>query len=197
MWQPIVIDNNENKLTPNEVVDAIKTILTWIGEDPERSGLIDTPTRVLKSYKEFFKGYSQDPKDILNKVFEEVEGYDDIILLKDIDIFSHCEHHLVPFTGKAHIAYIPDKKIVGLSKLARLADCFARRLQLQEKLTAQIANTLYESLQPKGVAVVIEAKHHCLVTRGARNVDSTMVTRKFLGVMKQDIALQNQFLAML
>lgn len=179
-----------------EAIAALQTILTWIGEDPDRSGLLETPERVLKSYEEFFSGYKQDPHQILSKTFEEVNGYGDIILLKDIDIFSHCEHHLVPFTGKAHIAYIPNKRIVGLSKLARLADCYARRLQLQERLTVQIANALYEAIQPKGVAVLIEAKHNCLATRGARHLSSRMVTRKFLGVMQTDKDLQKQFLDM-
>ena len=182
------------KISENQALDAVKTLIRWAGDDPEREGLKETPKRVVNSYKDFFSGYDLDPREILSKKFKEVEGYDEIIILKNIRLESHCEHHMVPFIGTAHVGYLPKKKVVGLSKLARLVETFAKRLQIQEKLTAQIANAIDEVLQPKGVGVIIEASHLCVATRGIHKPDSKMVTSRMLGSFRNDQATRKEFL---
>ena len=182
------------KISEAEAMDAVKTLIRWAGDDPQREGLQETPKRVVKSYKDFFSGYQQEPREILSKKFKEVDGYDEIIVLKDIRLESHCEHHMVPFIGTAHVGYLPKKKVVGLSKLARLVEAFAKRLQIQEKLTAQIANAIDEVLQPKGVGVIIEASHLCVATRGIHKPESRMVTSRMLGTFRDDQATRKEFL---
>jgi len=182
------------KISENQAVEAVKTLIRWAGDNPEREGLKETPKRVIRSYKDFFSGYNSDPREILSKKFKEVEGYDEIIILKNIRLESHCEHHMVPFIGTAHVGYLPQKKVVGLSKLARLVEAFAKRLQIQEKLTAQIANAIDEVLQPKGVGVIIEASHLCVATRGIHKPDSKMVTSRMLGSFRNDPATRKEFL---
>jgi len=186
--------NKSLKISENQALDAVKTLIRWVGDDPEREGLRETPKRVIKSYKDFFSGYNLDPREILSKKFKEVEGYDEIIILKNIRLESHCEHHMVPFIGTAHVGYLPKNKIVGLSKLARLVETFAKRLQIQEKLTAQIANAIDEVLQPRGVGVIIEATHLCVATRGIHKPDSKMVTSRMLGSFRNDQATRKEFL---
>ena len=187
-------NNKSLKPSEDEAKDAVRTLIKWAGDDPKREGLIETPRRVVKSYKDFFSGYNLDPREILSKKFREVEGYDEIIILKDIRLESHCEHHMVPFVGIAHVGYLPKKKIVGLSKLARLVEIFAKRLQIQEKLTAQIANSIDEVLQPRGVGVIIEASHLCVATRGIHKPDAKMVTSRMLGSFRDDPATRKEFL---
>ena len=182
------------KPTREEVKEAVKTLIKWAGDDPDREGLIETPDRVIKAYENFFAGYNNDPREILSKKFREVEGYDEMIVLKDIRLESHCEHHLVPFIGTAHIGYIPKNKVVGLSKLARVVEVFSKRLQIQEKLTAQIANSIDEVLQPKGVGVIIEASHLCISTRGIHKTDSRMVTSRMLGIFRNNSDTRREFL---
>ncbi len=186
-----------NKPSREEAEEAVRTLLRWAGDDPTREGLLDTPKRVVKSYEELFKGYETDPHDVLNRTFKEVEGYDEMVVLRDINFNSHCEHHMVPFTGKAHVAYLPSCKVIGLSKLARLVDVYAQRLQIQEKLTAQIADTLNEILQPKGVAVVIEATHMCMTMRGVRKHGTVMQTSRLLGLFKSDPRTRQEFFSLL
>ena len=169
------------KPTRKEAEAAIKTLISWVGDDPNREGLIGTPKRVIDSYEDFFSGYNEDPTKILSKTFEEVGGYDDIVVVKDIRVESHCEHHMVPIVGKAHIGYIPDKKVVGISKLARLVDIFGKRLQTQETMTSQIAAIIQNTLKPKGVVVIIDATHQCMTTRGVKKTDSSTVTSRVLG----------------
>ena len=183
-----------SKISENQAMDAVKTLIKWAGDNPQREGLKETPARVIRSYKDFFSGYKSDPREILSKKFKEVEGYDEIIILKDIRLESHCEHHMVPFVGTAHVGYLPKNKVVGLSKLARLVEAFAKRLQIQEKLTAQIANAIDEILQPKGVGVIIEASHLCVATRGIHKPDSKMVTSRMLGSFRNDQATRKEFL---
>jgi GTP cyclohydrolase IA len=180
-----------------EAEAAVRTLLRWVGEDPQREGLRDTPRRVAKAYGEFFSGYGQDPEDILATVFEEVEGYNDIVLVKDISFSSHCEHHMVPFIGKAHIGYYPRHGVVGLSKLARLVDLYARRLQTQETLTAQIAHALEDHLKPRGIAVVIEAEHFCMTMRGVQKPGAKTLTAQFSGLFQEEPAEQARFYNML
>ena len=182
------------KISENQAEEAVKTLIRWAGDNPEREGLKETPKRVIRSYKDFFSGYNLDPREILSKKFKEVDGYDEIIILKDIRLESHCEHHMVPFIGTAHVGYLPKNKVVGLSKLARLVEAFAKRLQIQEKLTAQIANAIDEVLQPKGVGVIIEASHLCVATRGIHKPDSKMVTSRMLGSFRNDQATRKEFL---
>lgn len=177
--------------------DAIRTLLAYTGDDPAREGLTDTPARVVRAYAEYFSGYSQDPKAILNTTFTEVDGYDEMIILRDIRFASHCEHHMAPFYGRAHIAYLPTNRVVGLSKLARLVDVYARRLQIQEKMTAQIANTLNDVLQPKGVGVIVEAVHMCMSTRGANKQGATMQTSRMMGLFKTDPRTRKEFLSLI
>jgi GTP cyclohydrolase IA len=180
-----------------EAEAAVKVLIAWAGDNPNREGLLDTPKRVVNAYREFFSGYDVDPDQILGKTFEEVEGYDDIVLLKNMRMESHCEHHMVPFIGKAHIAYIPNKKVVGISKIARLLDVFGKRLQTQETMTAQIADTINKVLKPKGVAVLIDAKHQCMTTRGIHKIDTTTITKRMLGSFKTDPEMERKFLAMI
>ena len=182
------------EVSDQKAEEAIETIIRWIGEDPEREGLKSTPKRVLKAYKEYFQGYSDDPASYLKKTFTEVEGYDDMVIEKDISLRSHCEHHMAPIIGVAHVAYIPAKKVVGLSKLARVVEAFSKRLQTQERLTMQIARTIMDVLQPRGVAVTIDASHQCMTNRGVRKEDTTTVTNYFLGAFKDDLSFQNRYL---
>ena len=175
----------EGRPTRDEAEQAVRTLLRWAGDNPEREGLIDTPSRVVRSYEEFFSGYSENPREVLARTFEEVAGYDDWVMLKDIRIESHCEHHMVPIIGKAHIAYVPNGRVVGISKLARVIDIFAKRLQTQETMTAQIADTIEDVLQPHGVALVIDAGHQCMTTRGVKKPDVNTVTSVFRGCFKQ------------
>jgi GTP cyclohydrolase I len=180
-----------------EAEEAVRTLILWAGDDPKREGLKDTPDRVVRAYEEFFSGYEADPMDILKRTFEETDGYDGMVMLRDIRMESHCEHHIVPILGKAHVAYIPDQRVVGISKLARVVEIYSRRLQIQEKLTAQIANTINEVLQPKGVAVVIEAAHACMTTRGVHKPGVSMVTSHMLGVFRDNSSTRREFLAMI
>ena len=169
-----------------EAEAAVDTLLRWAGDDPRREGLIDTPKRVVRSYEEFFEGYDQDPVAVLGRTFEEVEGYDDIVALRDIDLMSHCEHHMVPIAGVAHVAYLPDGKVVGISKLARVVEIFARRLQTQETMTAQIADVIEQVLKPRGVAIMIDAKHQCMTTRGVKKRDVSTITTQFRGAFREE-----------
>ena len=195
--------NNDNviRFKPNasreEAMRAVKTLIAWAGDNPDREGLIETPKRVVKAYEEFFEGYKIDPTEILSKTFEEVEGYDEMVLIKNIRLESHCEHHIVPILGKAHVAYMPKKRVVGISKIARLVDVFAKRLQIQETLTSQIAETLQSVLDPLGVAVLIDASHQCMTTRGVHKPESSTVTKKMIGIFKEDKILQSQFMELI
>jgi GTP cyclohydrolase I len=180
-----------------EAEAAVRTLLMWAGEDPAREGLQDTPARVVRSYEEFFNGYAEDPVALLARTFEEIDGYDEMVVLRDIRVESHCEHHMVPIIGRAHVAYLPDVRVVGISKLARVVDAYAHRFQIQEKLTAQIANTINEVLQPRGVAVVIEANHQCMSTRGVHKPGASMVTSRMLGAFRDDPSTRREFLAMI
>ena len=182
------------KPTEKEVHDAVRTLLAWAGDDPSREGLIETPKRVAEAYKEFFAGYETDPEEILEKTFEEVEGYDEMVLVKDIRVESHCEHHMLPIIGKAHVAYIPTNRVVGISKLARIVDVYGKRLQTQETMTAQIANAIQKVLKPKGVAVVIDAYHQCMSTRGVHKTESSTVTSSMKGVFNDNVRTRNEFL---
>ena len=182
------------KVSDEEAEDALKTILTWMGEDPSREGLLETPKRVIKAYKEYFGGYSEDPNKILNKTFGDVEGYNDMVVVKNVSVQSHCEHHMAPIIGIAHVAYIPNERVVGLSKLARVVEVFSKRLQTQERLTMQIAKTIMESLDAKGVAVTIDSTHQCMTMRGIKKETATTVTNYFLGQFKEDLGVQNRYL---
>ena len=179
-----------------EAEQAIRTLIRWAGDEPGREGLCDTPRRVAKAYEEFFAGYAIDPVEVLNRTFEEVDGYDEMVVLRDIDLQSHCEHHMVPIIGKAHVGYLPRRRVVGISKLARVVDAFARRLQIQERLTAQIANTINDVLDPLGVAVVISSEHECMTTRGVHKVGASMVTSRMLGLFRDDVQLRREFHAL-
>ena len=183
-----------NKVSDKEAEEAFKTILTWLGEDPNREGLLETPKRVMKAYKEYFSGYKVDPSKILDKTFGDVDGYDDMVIQKNISIQSHCEHHMAPIIGKAHVAYIPKERVVGLSKLARIVEVFSKRLQTQERLTMQVAKTLMESLDAKGVAVTIDSTHQCLTMRGIKKEQASTVTNYYLGQFKEDLSFQNRYL---
>lgn len=180
-----------------EAEAAVRTLLQWAGDDPDREGLLDTPARVVKSYEEFFAGYWQDPRELLERTFEETAGYDELIVLKDIRFESHCEHHMVPIIGRAHIGYLPNQRVIGISKLARVIEAFAKRLQIQEKLTAQIANMIDEVLAPRGVAVLIEAQHQCMTTRGVHKTGVSMVTSRMLGQLRDDASTRREFLAII
>ena len=181
----------------SEAEEAVRTLIRWAGDDPDREGLVGTPDRVVRSYEEFFAGYFEDPIEMLERTFEETDGYDDMVVLKDIRLESHCEHHMVPIIGKVHIAYLPKNRVVGISKLARVMEVFAKRLQIQEKLTAQIANTLQHVLEPRGVAVVIEAAHQCMTTRGVKKPGVTMVTSKMLGCFRDDPTTRKEFMSLI
>ncbi len=177
--------------------EAVRTLIRWAGDDPAREGLAGTPERVARAYKEYFSGYGEDPAELLQRTFEEVAGYDEMVVLRDIRLESYCEHHLAPILGKAHIGYLPDKRVVGISKLARLLEVFARRLQIQEKLTAQIADTINEVLRPQGVGVVIEAEHHCMTTRGVHKPGAVMVTSRMLGAFRDNPTTRREFLTLI
>ena len=185
------------KPSRKQAEEAIRTLLLWAGDDPVREGLIDTPKRVASAYEDWFKGYKQDPVAYLKRTFEEVEGYDEMIVLRDIEFESHCEHHMAPIIGKAHVGYLPRNKVVGISKLARVVEAFARRFQVQEKMTAQIANCIQDVLNPKGVGVVIEAVHQCMTTRGIHKTDVSMVTSQMLGGFRKDARTRAEFLRMI
>jgi GTP cyclohydrolase IA len=185
------------KPSRSEAEAAIRVLLRWAGDDPDREGLKDTPARVARSYEQFFKGYEEDPVALLARTFEETEGYDEMVVLRDIRIESHCEHHMVPIIGRAHVAYLPGTRVVGISKLARVVDAYAKRFQIQEKMTAQIANTIQEVLQPRGVAVVIEANHQCMSTRGVHKPGASMVTSRMLGAFRDDPSTRRELLAMI
>ena len=183
-----------NKPTRAQAEEAVRTLLKWAGDDPEREGLLDTPARVTKAYSDWFRGYGEDPEAMLQRTFEEVEGYDEMVVLRDIRYETYCEHHMAPIIGKAHVGYMPTDRVVGISKLARVVDAFAKRLQVQEKMNAQIANTLFNVLQPRGVAVVLEGEHHCMSTRGVHKPGVSMVTTTMLGEFKTDRALRREFM---
>ena len=186
--------NLENKISEEEVEQAFTKIIKWLGEDPSREGLKSTPKRLVKAFKEYYKGYNEDPKKILEKTFGDVQGYDDMVIQKNISLQSHCEHHMAPIIGVAHVAYIPKERVVGLSKLARVVDVFSKRLQTQERLTMQIANTLMDALDAKGVAVSIDATHQCMTMRGIKKEQATTVTNYYLGKFKEDLSYQNRYL---
>ena len=195
----LVKENNDkiletNKVSDQEAEEAFIKILTWMGEDPNREGLLETPKRVIKAYKEFFSGYKEDANKVLEKTFGDVEGYDDMVIQKNISVQSHCEHHMVPIIGMAHVAYIPKERVVGLSKLARVVDVFSKRLQTQERLTLQIAKSIMNALDAKGVAVTIDAAHQCMTTRGIKKERASTVTNYFLGQFKDDLSIQNRYL---
>ncbi|HET8996639.1 MAG TPA: GTP cyclohydrolase I FolE [Acetobacteraceae bacterium] len=183
--------------TREEAEQAVRVLLRWAGDDPTREGLIDTPGRVARAYEEFFAGYDVDPVALLERTFEETDGYDEIVLLRDIRLESHCEHHMVPIIGRAHVAYLPHRRVVGISKLARVVEAYAKRFQIQEKMTAQIANTIQQVLEPRGVAVVIEAAHQCMTTRGVHKPGVTMVTSRMLGAFRDNPATRRELLAMI
>jgi GTP cyclohydrolase I len=191
-----LVETNSLKPSRKEAEDAIRTLLRWAGDDPNREGLLDTPARVVRSYEEFFAGYDADPEDLLKRTFEETDGYDEMVLLKDISFESHCEHHMAPIIGKAHIAYLPKTRVIGISKLARLVEMYAKRLTIQEKMTSQIANTLNDVLQPQGVAVVIEAAHQCMTTRGVHKPGVSMVTSRMLGAFRDNPSTRRELLFM-
>ena len=185
---------DNKKPTRKEAEAAVRTMLAWTGDNPDREGLVETPKRVVRAYEQFFAGYEMDPKQVLSKVFEEVEGYDEMVIVKDIRVESHCEHHIVPILGKAHVGYLPNKRIVGISKLARVVDIFGKRLQTQEVMTAQIANVINEVLEPRGVAVVMNAKHQCMTTRGVHKPESSTITSTMLGAFRENPDTRAEFM---
>ena len=185
---------DNKKPTREEAEAAVRTMLAWTGDNPDREGLVETPKRVVRAYEQFFAGYEMDPKEVLSKVFEEVEGYDEMVIVKDIRVESHCEHHIVPILGKAHVGYLLNKRIVGISKLARVVDIFGKRLQTQEVMTAQIANVINEVLEPKGVAVVMNAKHQCMTTRGVHKPESSTITSTMLGAFRENPDTRAEFM---
>lgn len=196
---PALLSSETDGLSPArpsraEAEAAVRTLIAWAGDDPTREGVLDTPKRVVEAYEEFFAGYRTDPEALLARTFEEVEGYDEMVLLRDIRFESHCEHHMVPIIGVAHVAYLPTDRVVGISKLARVVEAYAKRLQIQEKLNAQIADTLNRVLRPRGVAVVIESEHHCMTTRGIRKPGTTMLTSRMIGAFKSDRELRREFM---
>ena len=192
-----VLASVEPRPSREEAEAAVRTLLRWTGDDPAREGLVDTPARVVRAYEEFFAGYATDPVELLARSFEETDGYDEMVVLRDIRLESHCEHHMVPIIGRAHIAYLPAGRVVGISKLARVLDVYSKRLQIQEKLTAQVANTINEVLKPRGVAVVIEAAHQCMTTRGVHKPGVTMVTSRMLGAFRDDASTRREFMALI
>ena len=187
----------KKKPTREEAEGAVRTLIEWSGENPDRDGLLGTPDRVVRAYEEFFAGYNEDPQSLLAKTFENISGYDELIVLKDIRLESHCEHHIVPILGIAHVAYMPNKRVVGISKLARLVDVYAKRLQIQETLTSQIAETIQRVLDPLGVAVIIDASHQCMTTRGVHKPESSTVTKRMLGVFKNDAEIRSEFMKLI
>ena len=194
MTKDKTLNKPKSKPSREEAMDAVRTMIAWAGDDPSREGLLETPKRVIKAYEEFFAGYEMDPDEILNKTFEEVAGYDEMIIIKDIRLESHCEHHMVPILGKAHLAYIPNNRVVGISKLARVVDVYGKRLQTQETMTAQIAESINRVLQPKGVAVVVDAGHQCMTTRGIHKTNATTITSQMLGVFRSDYRTRSEFM---
>ncbi len=199
LQKPVALVNPAENTKPDrkQAEDAVRVLIRWAGDDPEREGLADTPARVVRSYEEYFAGYGADPVELLKRTFEEIDGYDEMVLLRDIRFESHCEHHIAPFVGKAHIAYLPHNRVVGISKLARLTELYSKRLQIQEKMTAQIANAINETLQPKGVAVVIEATHQCMTTRGVHKPGVVMMTSRMLGAFRDNPATRREFMSMI
>ena len=191
-----IVEPNQDRPDRAKAEAAVRTLIKWAGDDPAREGLIDTPARVVRAYEEYFQGYNANPEDILKRTFEEVEGYDEMVLLKDIRFESHCEHHMAGIIGKAHVAYLPKNRVVGISKLARVVEVYAQRLQIQEKMTAQIANSINDVLQPEGVAVIIEAAHQCMTCRGVHKPGVTMVTSKMIGAFKDNDRTRREFLSM-
>jgi GTP cyclohydrolase I len=187
----------ESRPSRDEAEAAVRTLLLWAGDNPDREGLLGTPDRVVRSYEEFFAGYAENPTDMLSRTFEETEGYDEMVLLRDIPFESHCEHHMVPIIGTAHVAYLPNQRVVGISKLARTVEIFAKRLQIQEKMTAQIADAIQQALDPRGVAVVLNAQHQCMTTRGVKKPGVGMITSRMLGAFKEDRSLKADFMAMI
>jgi GTP cyclohydrolase IA len=187
----------EARPSREEAEEAVRTLIRWAGDDPAREGLVDTPKRVVRSYEEFFSGYGVDPVAVLSRTFQETNGYDEVIVLRDIRFSSHCEHHMVPIIGKAHVGYLPRHRVVGISKIARLVEAFASRLQIQEKLTTQIANAIQDVLEPRGVGVIVEAAHQCMTTRGVRKPGATLVTSRMLGTFRTDPATRREFLTMI
>ena len=183
-----------DKPSREEALKAVETLISWAGDDPSREGLVETPDRVIRAYKEFFAGYDEDPEQVLTKTFEEVEGYDDAVIVRNIRVESHCEHHMVPILGVAHVGYIPNKRVVGISKLARIVDIYGKRLQTQETMTAQIADTIQRVLEPKGVAVVIDAGHQCMLTRGIHKTESSTITSRMLGSFRDNIETRSEFM---
>ena len=183
-----------NKPSKEEALNAVRSLISWAGDDPDREGLIETPDRVVRSYKEFFSGYEEDPEKVLGKTFEEVEGYDEVVIVRNIRVESHCEHHMVPIVGVAHVGYIPNKRVVGISKLARVVDIFGKRLQTQETMTALIADTIDRVLEPKGVAVVIDANHECMSTRGIHKTESSTITSRMLGSFRDNVETRAEFM---
>jgi len=193
----VAIATNIERPSRKEAEEAVRTLIKWAGDDPAREGLLETPKRVTDAYEEFFAGYDEDPKEILSKTFEEVEGYDEMVIVKKIRLESHCEHHMVPIIGEAHVGYIPNKRVVGISKLARVVECYGKRLQTQETMTAQIADTINEVLKPKGVAVVVDAAHQCMTTRGIHKTESSTVTSRMLGLFREDPKTRAEFMQMI
>ncbi|HEY9080678.1 GTP cyclohydrolase I FolE [Magnetovibrio sp.] len=191
-----VVNDDPNRPDRATAEQAVRTLIQWAGDDPDREGLLDTPARVVRAFEEYFQGYNADPQDILERTFEEVEGYDEMVLLKDIRFESHCEHHMAPIIGKAHVAYLPKSRVVGISKLARVVELYAQRLQIQEKMTAQVASAINDVLQPLGVAVVIEASHQCMTCRGVHKPGVSMITSKMLGAFREDDRTRREFLSM-
>ena len=191
-----VVNDDTNRPNRTEAEKAVRTLIQWAGDDPDREGLLDTPARVVRAFEEYFQGYNADPQDILQRTFEEVEGYDEMVLLKDIRFESHCEHHMAPIIGKAHVAYLPKSRVVGISKLARVVELYAQRLQIQEKMTAQIANAINDVLQPEGVAVVIDAAHQCMTCRGVHKPGVSMITSKMIGAFRENDRTRREFLSM-
>jgi len=188
---------DEQRPSRDDAEQAVRTLIRWAGDDPDREGLVGTPDRVVRSYEEFFAGYEEDPRQMLQRTFEETDGYDEMVILRDIRLESYCEHHMVPIIGKAHVAYLPGERVVGISKLARVVEAYAKRLQIQEKMTAQIANAIEEALRPQGVAVVIEAAHQCMTTRGVHKPGVTMVTSRMLGAFRENAETRREFLSMI
>jgi GTP cyclohydrolase I len=191
---PDPLPDDPDRVTTAAAEEAVRTLLRWAGEDPAREGLLETPKRVVKAYRDWFSGYQQDPREYLARTFEEVAGYDELIVLRDIEFESHCEHHMAPIIGKVHVGYLPDGKVVGISKLARVVDAYARRFQVQEKMTAQIADCIHDVLQPRGVGVVIEGAHECMTTRGVHKRGVSMITSKMLGTFREDARTRMEFL---
>ncbi len=194
MSQPDLKPVSSTRPTPEEAMDAVRTLIAWAGDDPAREGLIDTPKRVINAYREWFRGYDQDPAEALSRTFEDVSGYDDMVVLRDIDVESHCEHHMAPFLGKAWVAYLPTDRVVGISKLVKVVEVYAKRLQTQETMTAQISDAIESALAPRGTAVMIDAVHQCMSTRGVHHPDVSTITTSFTGAFKSDAALQDRFL---